>query len=54
MRILRLNAVISLTGLSRSTIYLLIKQGKFPKQVKLGERAVGWREVDVMAWLNSL
>ena len=42
--ILRLPQVMARTGLSRSTIYLRISQGKFPKQVKLGGRAVGWLE----------
>ena len=41
-RILRLPTVESLTGLSRSTIYLRMSEGSFPKQVNLGSRAVGW------------
>jgi prophage regulatory protein len=35
------------TGLSRSTIYLRIAQGTFPKTVRLGGRAAGWLEVEV-------
>jgi prophage regulatory protein len=30
------------TGLACSTIYILSKNGKFPKQMKIGPRAVGW------------
>ena len=41
------------TGLSRSTIYDWMGQGKFPQPVKLGERLVAWRESDIDAWLNS-
>ena len=41
------------TGLSRSTIYLRIKNGTFPKPVKLGERSVGWIESEVDEWLES-
>ena len=41
------------TGLSRSTIYLAIKKGTFPKPVKLGERSVGWVEAEVDAWLEN-
>ena len=52
MSILRMRDVIRMTGLSRSTIYLLIDRGEFPKQIRLGARAVGWREADVLAWLE--
>ena len=40
-----------LTGLSRSTIYAMISDGTFPRPVRLGKRAVGWRESDIAAWL---
>ena len=40
-RILRLPQVLEVTGLSRSTIYLRMADGSFPKQVSLGGRAVG-------------
>lgn len=40
--ILRLPAVKASTGLSRSTLYLRIAQGVFPRPVRLGGRAVGW------------
>lgn len=48
--ILRLPAVKSESGLSRSTIYLRIAQGLWPKPISLGARAVGWpsNEVAVM------
>lgn len=51
--ILRLPTVKERTGLSRSTIYLLISKGSFPKQIKLGERAVGWLDEDVNKWINQ-
>ncbi|WP_028536215.1 AlpA family phage regulatory protein [Paludibacterium yongneupense] len=42
VRMLRLPDVIGLTGLGRSSIYDLMKQGRFPVQVKLGGKAVAW------------
>jgi prophage regulatory protein len=42
------------TGLPRSTIYDKMAKGEFPKQFKLGPRAVGWRSTDILAWLASL
>lgn len=51
--ILRLPGVKNRTGLSRSTIYLKISEGKFPLPISLGERAVGWLESDIDAWLSA-
>jgi len=50
--ILRLPAIKTSTGLSRSTIYLRIAQGVFPRPVSLGGRAVGWPASEV-ATLNA-
>lgn len=49
MSILRLPEVKRRTGLGRSSIYLKMAQGLFPKPVKLGVRAVGWRQDEVEA-----
>lgn len=51
--ILRRRDVQRMTGLSRSTIYAMMAEGTFPKPVKLGARAVGWREADILAWIES-
>jgi prophage regulatory protein len=50
--ILRLPDVKRSTGLSRSTIYLRVAQGTFPKPVSLGGRTVGWLEAEVQQWLQ--
>lgn len=50
--ILRLPTVRAQTGYSRSTIYLRITQGLWPRQVRLGARAVGWPAAEVEA-LNA-
>jgi prophage regulatory protein len=47
--ILRLPAVKSESGLSRSTIYLRVSQGLWTKPVSLGARAVGWPSDEVDA-----
>ncbi|MFA6016380.1 MAG: AlpA family phage regulatory protein [Gallionellaceae bacterium] len=43
-----------LSGLSRATIYRLMKIGKFPNSVSIGTGAVRWRQSDVMDWQMSL
>ena len=50
-RVLRRPDVESRTGYSRSSIYLGVKNGTFPKPIKLGKRAVGWIESEIDAWL---
>ena len=52
-RILRRPDVEARTGLSRSTIYLMMSRGDFPKPIRLGERAVGWSEQVISDWLDS-
>lgn len=49
--ILRLPAVKTSVGLSRSTIYQRIADGTFPNSVNLGGRAVGWLESEIENWL---
>jgi prophage regulatory protein len=50
--ILRLPAVKAESGVSRSTLYLRIQQGLWPKPVRLGLRSVGWPAGEVSA-INS-
>lgn len=49
--ILRRKHVEARTGLSRSTIYLRIQEGTFPRPINLGARAVGWLESEVTEWI---
>lgn len=51
--ILRLPEVSKRIALCRSTIWQYVRQGKFPKPVKIGVRAVGWRESAVLAWIEA-
>lgn len=39
-----------ITGLGRSTIYRLVADRRFPRPVRLGCRAVGWRQSDIESW----
>ena len=52
-QIIRLKDLIALTGLSISTIYLRMVQGKFPKNINLGSRAVGWISSEVNEWIEE-
>jgi prophage regulatory protein len=52
-RLLRLPAVIELTGLGRDTIYRYIREGRFPAQRRISDRASAWREDEIRAWIDS-
>ncbi len=47
--LLRLPAVMNATGLSRSTLYLRIKQQLLPPPVKIGERCAAWPSHEIEA-----
>ncbi|MDC3345608.1 AlpA family phage regulatory protein [Candidatus Pseudothioglobus singularis] len=53
MRVIKITKVKELTSLSSATIYRLVKNGKFPKQLKLAERSSGWLLEEINDWLES-
>jgi len=53
LRLIRLPEVIDRVGLSRSTICMFMQQGKFPKSIKLGSRAVAWSSKEIDAWIQD-
>ncbi len=52
-RALRRHEVERLCGLATSTIYRKMRDGTFPKCIKVGDRAVRWWESEVMRWLSE-
>ncbi len=52
-KIHRMTSTIAITGLCRSSIYDSIRKGTFPQPVRLGQRAIGWRESELMKWVDS-
>lgn len=49
----RLPHVCQLTGLRKSSIYAMIKEGNFPAPVRIGRRAVAWRQEDISRWIDT-
>jgi prophage regulatory protein len=41
------------TGLSRTSLYRMVKSGEFPAPRQIGARAVAWVESEVTAWIES-
>ena len=52
-KIYRLKNVIEVTGMSRSTIYRLMDQDRFPKPIKLSQRIIGFLEEDIDQWIQE-
>jgi len=50
---IRLPAVMSITGLGKTSIYRKSADGSFPAPVKLGDRAVAWIKAEVLAWAKA-
>ena len=53
--ILRMPAVIAMTGISRSRIYVYMSRetDPFPRPIRLGPNSVGWLRCEVEAWLRE-
>ena len=52
-RLIRLPDVEGATGCEKSTIYELMKVGRFPKPVRLSARHVAWSEAAVLQWVQD-
>lgn len=54
VRLLRLRAVLDLVGLSRSTVYALCAEDRFPKPHRIaGLNAALWDSRDVDRWIHD-
>ncbi|RII84627.1 hypothetical protein CJO09_03910 [Neopusillimonas maritima] len=49
----RIPQVSAVCGLGRSTIWVWVKAGKFPKPLKLSTRTSVWPVEEIRAWLND-
>lgn len=52
-RLLRIPDVEKTAGIKKSTIYALMREGKFPKCVRITRRLSAWPESAVLAWVNE-
>ena len=52
-RLLTLRDVIAATALSRSAVYAMMAESRFPKPIRIGSRAVRWVEQEVLDFIAS-
>ncbi len=50
-RILRAREVVAAIGVSKATLYRMVNSGQFPRPIRVGARAVGWRMDEIDAWM---
>ncbi|WP_150766412.1 helix-turn-helix transcriptional regulator [Pseudomonas fluorescens] len=53
-RFMRLDEVLHTTGLGRNTVYRRIREGTFPKQIRIGPNSVGWLQSAIAKWMSDL
>lgn len=52
-QIFRIKTVCDITGLPKSTVYAKMLNGEFPRPIKLGHRAVGWKSEELQSWISN-
>ncbi|MDG1645671.1 DNA-binding protein [Klebsiella michiganensis] len=53
IRVIREKECRKLTGICRTTRYIMERNGKFPARRQLGGRSVGWVLAEVLEWVNN-
>ncbi|ECC3878643.1 AlpA family transcriptional regulator [Salmonella enterica subsp. indica] len=51
--LLRMSEIMRRTGYGKAWIYRLISQGKFPRLIKIGTRAIAFVESEIDDWINQ-
>ena len=49
----RISPLVKNIGVSKSTIWLWVKEGSFPKPIRLGKKSVAWLGSDIENWIQS-
>lgn len=50
---LRITDVMKKTGIAKSTVWLWVSEGKFPRPIKLSPRVTVWNEDEIHEWQNN-
>jgi prophage regulatory protein len=51
--LLKLKDVVQLTGLSRTTIYNLLNENKFPKRIQITKQRIAFLSTDIDKWISE-
>ncbi len=53
LQLVRIKDIVSITTLSRSTIYRLVQTNQFPAPIKLTPYTSAWRHCDIEQWIEK-
>lgn len=53
MKILRMNEVANLLGVSRSTVLRLENEDQFPSRINISRNSVGFLENEIIEWIKN-
>ena len=51
--LLRLPDVMARTGFKRATVWNMVKDGRFPKPIQIGLRAIAWPSTSIDSWIQG-
>jgi predicted DNA-binding transcriptional regulator AlpA len=49
----RIGDILAILPIGKSTLWLMVKEGRFPKPVKLGPKITAWRISDIKKYLEK-
>ena len=52
-RLMRIDEILEMLGISENTLRRMIKEGGFPKPIYISPRSPRWWLSDIMKWLES-
>ena len=52
-RLMKIDEVLNICAVSRSRMYEMVARGEFPSPVRVGARAVAWRQREILEWIES-
>ena len=52
-QLIRINEVMKMTGLAKSTLWAWIADGRFPKGTKLSARVTVWKFSEIQSWIEE-
>lgn len=52
-KLLQLEDVMAMVGMSRSGLYQIMNKGQFPRPIKIGDRRTGWLKSDIDDWFEE-
>jgi prophage regulatory protein len=53
MNLIRKPQLLELLGVSAATVDRMVRSGAFPAPIRIGRRAIAWRESDIAAWIEN-